>query len=77
MIDHFTICSCFSWCYFCSEGVKAMRELLGMCLAGPSGHCCSDAAGASSSSPVVDMDHRYDTVTISSRTTEHIEMTEL
>ena len=77
---NFTICRCCSCCYFCTEGLKAMREFLGAlgrCIAGPNGHCCSDAAGASSSSPVVDMDHRYDTVTISSRTTENIEMTEL
>ena len=70
-IYYFTICSCYRWCYCCSEGVKAVQDLLGICFSVLRGRCCPDAAGLSSASPVADMNHRYDTVT------EDMDMTDI
>ena len=60
---YFTICSFMRWCFCCSEGVKALQDLLGMCISVLRERCCPDAAGLSSASPVAAMNHRYDTVT--------------
>ena len=76
---YITICRCKACCCCYTEALKAVGELLQtilLCLIGPESRCCPVLPNGSGSgaAPVVEYNRGYDEATISSQSTQSVEI---